>query len=53
MGGVLLDQIQSPLAALEDGVVGDLAPLVVVRPGDDLAVDGGGQVIDGPQVVGR
>ena len=42
MGGVLLHQIQFPLAALEDRVVGDLAPLVVVRPGDDLTVDGAG-----------
>ena len=51
MGGVLLDEIQLPLAALEDGVVGDLAPLIVAGPGDDLAVDGAGQVIRGAQVV--
>ena len=52
VGGVLLHQIQLPLAALEDGVVGDLVPLIVAGPRDDLAVDRAGQVIGGPQVVG-
>ena len=51
VGGVLLHQIQLPLAALEHGVVVDLAPLVVAGPRDDAAVHGGGQVVRSPQVV--
>lgn len=31
--------------------MGDLPPLAVAGPGDDLAVDGGGQVIRGAQIV--
>lgn len=48
VGGVLLRQTKLPLAALEYGVMGDLSPLVVAGPGDDLAVDRVGQVICGP-----
>jgi len=53
VGGVQLDQIQLTLAALQNSIVGDLAPLVVAGPGDDLAVDGAGQVIRGAQIVGH
>ena len=51
MGGVPLDQIQLPLAALEDRVVGDEAPLVVVGPGLHLAADRTGEVVGGAQVI--
>ena len=51
MGGILLHQIQLPLAAFQHGVVGDLAPLVVAGPGDDLAVDCAGQVIRSTQII--
>ena len=45
VAGVILHQIQFPLAALEDGVVGDLAPLIVVGPALHLAAHRAGQVV--------
>lgn len=45
MAGVVLHQVELPLAALEHGVVGNLAPLVVVGPALDLLAHRAGQVV--------
>ena len=51
MGGVPLDQIQLSLATLENNVMRNPAPLVVVSPGFHLEGLGASEVIRAAQVV--
>lgn len=52
MASVVLHQVKLPLAALQDSVVGDLAPLVVVGPALHLLGDRAGEVIHrAPEVL--
>ena len=52
MAGVVLDQIQLPLAHLQDCVVSDLAPLVVVGPALHLLGDRRSEVVHGtPEIL--
>lgn len=51
MGGVALHQVKLPLAGFQHRVVGDLAPLVVVRPTGHLQAHRAGQVVRRAQVV--
>ena len=51
VGGVALHEVQLPLAAFQDGIVGDEAPFVVVGPGLHLAADRTGEIIGSAQVI--